>query len=482
MRAAAICYNSDMIALLPKTRRFLRPLLIITAVLCIAHLVSSGSFRRPREFRRPLDLDRPSCRIGVLAGYSSETVSRNVFPSARIVPFREFDEAYMSLLGGRIEAFVYSEHTLNVALRAYPQRLQMLEEPLAQNPSVVLVATNRPELVTKLNAFIRGYRRSGYYDEMYARWCLCDAYVPMPHIPEADGSRGVLRIGTSGTEEPTSFIDDKGELTGFDIEFIRRFAQVNRLKPQIVCLPDDEILDELRACRLDIVIDNYNVSEVSGGALVSDVYLDSDMRVLVRNPRGRALPLGSNRLGYAKRFIADPRIGLFVVGFLTTLALTFLSAFFGFLFAGAFLAVNRRSPRSLQNLLDTLMDAVRMLPPPVILLAIGSILLTSSAEWVTAVVSFAIWFASFIIKPGFLVRSKDDLRIWLNISRVKLVELMQWTSVVGSINLCDLTMAGDIVCGRSVAAFGPLVSIAAAYCLMNWIVDRGICLLERRFT
>ena len=53
---------------------------------------------------------------------------------------------------------------------------------------------------------------------------------------------------------------------------------------------------------------------------------------------------------------------------------------------------------------------------------------------------------------------------------------------VGSVSVCDLTMAADIVCGRTFAAFGPLLSVAAAYCLMNWIVDRTVAYVERKLS
>ena len=449
---------------------------VVATLLAIAHLASAAKYSRPEEFKRPSDLNRADCRVGVLAGHDSERVSRQVFPQAQIVGFSEFDDAFMALLAGRIEGFVYNEHVLNVALRAYPNRLKVLDESIARAPSVVLVSTNRPDLVTKLNTFIRNYRKVGYYDDMFLRWCQSDEYVPMPVIPEPDGSHGVIRIGTSGTEEPSSFVDDSGELVGFDIEFIRRFAQVNRLKPLISCRPDDEILDELAKGELDIVIDDYNANEVEKGVLMSDGYFDSDTKVLVRGGDAGGMMLGSTRLGFSKVLIKDPRIRLFVVGFFTTLSLTFLSAILGFVFAAVLHLANLRAPAFIQKAIATVLEVVRLLPPPVVILTVGCAILTSASMWVVAVMAFSFWFAAFLVPAG------DGVRAWLRVSRVKLVELVQWTSVVGSVSVCDLTMAADIVCGRTFAAFGPLLSVAAAYCLMNWIVDRTVAYVERKLS
>ena len=113
---------------------------VVATLLAIAHLASAAKYSRPEEFKRPSDLNRADCRVGVLAGYDSERVSRQVFPQAQIVGFSEFDDAFMALLAGRIEGFVYNEHVLNVALRAYPNRLKVLDESIARAPSVVLVS------------------------------------------------------------------------------------------------------------------------------------------------------------------------------------------------------------------------------------------------------------------------------------------------------------------------------------------------------
>ena len=454
--------------------RILIPVAIL-AVAAVAHLVGEGSYERPAAFSKPAELDRSDCRVGVLAGYDSEAVSRRVFPHARIVGFKEFDDAFMALLAGQIEGFVYNEHVLNVGLRAYPNRFKILDEPLSRTPSVVLVSKKRPELVDRLNAFIRTYRRLGIYADMFTRWCQADEFVPMPEIPEYPATNGVLRIGTSGTEEPSSFWTDSGELVGFDIEFARRFAQYLRLKPEIVCRPDDQILGELAAGELDMVIDDYNANETEPGMLVSDGYFDSDMKVLVKGGDDSGLMLGSTRLGYTRRLIRDPRVALFVSGFLTTLALTLVSALVGTLFAlplGALLRRLRGVPRTV---VSGFLEVIRLLPPPVVLLLFGCVVLSSASAWTVAVGAFAFWFASFVAPV-----TGGEIRSAIPVVKTKLIELMQWTSVVGTLSICDLTMAADLVCGKSLAALGPLVSVAAAYLLMNWIVKEIGDFLERK--
>ena len=130
---------------------------------------------------------------------------------------------------------------------------------------------------------------------------------------------------------------------------------------------DDEILKELAAGELDVVIDDYNANEVEAGMLVSDGYFDSDMKVLVRNSGALGMMLGSTRLGFSATLIKDPRIRVFVIGFFTTLGLTVLSAFFGFVFAWAILLVRHYAPGFVRSAIDSIQEVIRLLPPPVVM-------------------------------------------------------------------------------------------------------------------
>ena len=455
-------------------QRVLIPVCIVAAI-AVAHLIGAGVYERPKDITRVAQLDCADCRVGVLAGYASERVARESLPHARIVGFHEFDDAFTALLAGRVEAFVYNEHVLNVGLRTYPNRFRILDEVLAREPSVVLVSKKRVDLMPGLNRFIRGLRASGIYDDMFTRWCQSDEYVPMPEIGEGVGTNGVLRVGTSGTEEPSSFVDDTGALTGFDVEFIRRFARFMRMKLEISCLADDEIVAALGRNEVDLVIDDFGASEAEQGTLVSDGYFDSDMKVMVRAAQVGDLMLGSKRLGYTSRLIKDPRIALFVRGFLTTLALTILAALFGTLFACVAWKIRRHVPEIVQKGVDGLLDVIRLLPPPVVVILFTSVLMADYSVWAIVVGAFSFWFGAFIVPAV-----HGGPRSWVPVVKNKLIELMQWTSIVGYVGVCDLTMAADLVCGKSLAALGPLVSVAAAYCLMNWIVERLGEFVERK--
>jgi len=449
----------------------------VLAVLALAHLISAGVRPRPQEAMTLDDLDRADCRVGIVADHDSAKVARATFANARLVSFADPEDAVVALLAGRLDGVVHDEHVLNVRARVYPNRLKVLDEELAQSPAVVVVSKRRPELQAALNRFIRSCQAVGLYDDMLVRWCQGDRYVAMPKIPEPKRTEGVLRVGTSALEEPSSFCDDAGELTGFDIEFVRRFAQMMRYELRLECRPADKLREALEAGNLDLIVSDCKAHDMPPDALVSDTYFDTDVKVLVRAGDDAGCMLGSARLGWSGRLIRDPRLALFATGALTTLALALLAAVVGLVFTVGFHLLARRfTGAAFRGTLDFLLETARVLPPPIVLLAFGCLLTGAWAGWFVAVLALALRFAAYV-EPTFFA----DRRTAIRTATARLVELVQWTSVVGILGVCDLTQATDLVCGRSPVALGALVSVAAAYGLVAWLVKRAGEWLERTY-
>ncbi|MDE0391243.1 MAG: transporter substrate-binding domain-containing protein [Rhodospirillales bacterium] len=72
---------------------------------------------------------------------------------------------------------------------------------------------------------------------------------------------GTLRVGTVGDYPPFNYIDDAGELTGFDIDIARALCE--RLKAR--CLfqrhPWSMLIPELRAGTFDAIVASMSITE-----------------------------------------------------------------------------------------------------------------------------------------------------------------------------------------------------------------------------
>lgn len=257
--------------------------------LALALLLAGCANPRPSAFKHPYDLNNPRCRIGVLAESDGERIGRKIFNKAEIVPFDDIRNSALQLLSEKIDGIIYDEHVLRLAQWNYPDRFEILEQPLDTDPSVIGVSATRPDLLAKLNRFIADARESGLYDEMFLRWChdpgRAAANLPvLPDAPEMPKDAPVIRVGTDPIQVPNSFFDDDGNLRGYDVEFIRRFAVANGFVIQFEFAPEQDLLEQLGRAELDVVVANLAREDFRGGILWTDGYLDSDIMMMVKIP------------------------------------------------------------------------------------------------------------------------------------------------------------------------------------------------------
>jgi len=461
-------------------RRPLAAAFIVLAALAAVFLGCEGDYHRPKGFLTLESLNRPDCRLGVFKGTGPAAIAHAFFPNADIVTFDDVSAAGAAMLGGRLEGFIGAEHFLHVFCRRYPYRFRIMDDPIEQQPSRVMVAAKNAKLLEAVNAFIVDYKCSGVYDDMFLRWCLADENVPMPAIPES-GTNGVLRVGTSGLIEPASFIGQDGKLTGYDVEFALRLGYALGKTVEFHLDPGRGHLAALQSGRVDVVIDNINIPTPPPGVAASDGYLDADTKVLIAEVQPeledhlRGMMLEGTQFGIADALIGDLRVRLFVNGFVNTASISLLAALLGFWIARLVAKLDRLSPRAVQNFIGLVINIIRWTPPLVLLLVTYDGILPGSYPWLTAVVAFAIWFAAFL-EP---VAANDPLA-WLPVLRLRLPGLLQWTCVVGYINVFDLTMAVDLLCGRSSRGLIPLVAVALVYGLWSWLLDWGAGWYEKR--
>ena len=60
--------------------------------------------------------------------------------------------------------------------------------------------------------------------------------------------------------------------------------------------------------------------------------------------------------------------------------------------------------------------------------------------------------------------------------------LLKETSVAGYITVLELTRAGDLIRSRTMEAFFPLISVAAIYFLLTFLMTRIARRMDRSFT
>jgi cystine transport system substrate-binding protein len=73
--------------------------------------------------------------------------------------------------------------------------------------------------------------------------------------------KGQITVGLEGTYPPFSFQNDKGELSGFEVEFAQVLAKELGVKANIIPGKWDGLLASLESKRVDVVINQVTISE-----------------------------------------------------------------------------------------------------------------------------------------------------------------------------------------------------------------------------
>ena len=95
---------------------------------------------------------------------------------------------------------------------------------------------------------------------------------------------GKLLIGTEGTYPPFTFHDDKGDLTGFDVEIAKEVAKRLGVEPEFKETQWDSLFAGLDAKRYDMIINQVGIRDDRKEKYdFSDPYITSTAVLIIRN-------------------------------------------------------------------------------------------------------------------------------------------------------------------------------------------------------
>ena len=195
-------------------------LIILLCVLCLL----AGCNKKRDEIKSIDDLGKPGQRIGVMLNCPEESLLREKYPEAEIVPYKDVPFAFKEVTQGRVDCLVYARICMELAIERGTSGVKILDGTVNTNKIVCPVSplTKIPDLMEKLNTFIAEKKADGTLDDMYDRWVIQED-ESMPEIPKAKDPKFTLKVGTAGIAEPYTYY--KGDqLNGYDIELAYRFA------------------------------------------------------------------------------------------------------------------------------------------------------------------------------------------------------------------------------------------------------------------
>lgn len=284
--------------------------LVVVSIGFLTLLAGEGCGGRPATPIHSLeDLNQP----GMIIGGETETVSlrmgQEALPNAKVASFATPADAYAALLAGRIDAVAYDRPPLDYAA-TQNDKYVVLPQTVGDGHIAVGAPLGNTELMAQINEFIALYRAEHSYEDMCTKWngalkpvdpnsksCYEDMYnrwvntidpgmpdIPKPANPINKGKP--LVVGNDPQNLPMSFMKGDGEMSGFDTEFVMRFALWANVEYRFELLFYDALFPAVESKKLDFAVGNLDKTpERAETMLFSDDYIECPAGIMILKSR-----------------------------------------------------------------------------------------------------------------------------------------------------------------------------------------------------
>ncbi len=456
---------------------------------------------------------------GVTTGTPQDQIVRENIPGAKLKYFNNIADLTLALKSKKVDFITLSTVNYYGLLEQYPEFGYL--DVVMQTYDVGSIFPKNDEgsrLCAKLNQYIQEIKDNGKLEQLQNYWLHPRDWKGIS-IPKT-GENGVLRMATSNTFKPFSFML-KGKNAGFDIAVIAGFCEEYGYGLEIENVDFSGALSGIAAGKYDLAAGQISwTAERAKSVLYSDFYYtqkmvpilvatDVDSPYLVSAGEAQKSKVSGILSSIRRTLLDESRWKSILQGLGITLIITLagfaLANLLGVLFCG--LAMSKRRPmRWIAGIYSGLMQG---LPMVVVLMILYYVIFTHSRSNVTvAVIGFGMVFGAYLaqlFQSGINSVDKGQweaaLAMGLNKPQAfrgivlpqavrhmlpayfsNLISLLKGTAIVGYIAITDLTKVGDIIRSNTYEAVVPLMTVALIYLALAGLILLGMNLIQRRLT
>ena len=231
------------------------------------------------EIRTESDLD--GRQVSVLLGSIQEQYVHNQRGIDGVLSFNSVIDALESVLRGKSDGF-FIDDLFAIEPLALHSELDTISTAMPASDISVCFSFENRELSQQFKGFFDILKESGDNDEMIARWM--DIKSPDRHrdIPAAD-SGTPIKVAVLGTVPPYNFMLD-GELDGYEVELMRRFAFYAKRPVEFEVMDFGAIIPSLVSNKIDAAISTIARTEERQKMIIQVPYYTSHTVVIIRKP------------------------------------------------------------------------------------------------------------------------------------------------------------------------------------------------------
>lgn len=221
--------------------------------------------------------------VGILIGGAPEPV----LPMFGAVPayYQDITAAVEDVRNGRIAGFCLDLSVLKImTYEKGNEDMEVIEIPTSffLAPHGAFTTYNNRALMDEFNAFVAKAKADGTFDEMQKRWFMGtpDLNAPMPKLTYS-GKKGVLHVATTGTTVPFDFVGASGELKGYSIELMNRFAAYAGYTVKYHPMEFGALIPAVVGGKADMAISNISITEErKKSVLFSDPIFEDQLAII----------------------------------------------------------------------------------------------------------------------------------------------------------------------------------------------------------
>ena len=269
--------------------------------------------------------------IGVQTAVLYEELIQDRVPDSTIQYYTMPNDMILALTSGKVDAYLIEEVSFGVQKKNHPE-LEVIEEPAGYISATCIIGENERQdvLLSQLNQFIADSWENGLLDELYDYW-IAD-FDPVNDTCDTTGftgENGTIAVAVEGGYEPFSFISN-GQISGFDVDFICRFARAYGYTPEFYEVPFEAIAPGVESGKYDIGMNIVVSAERNETGTLSDVYYTTPIRLVILGEDESGLSFFEQIAdSFYKTFIRENRWQLFIQGAGITILITVASILAG---------------------------------------------------------------------------------------------------------------------------------------------------------
>ena len=232
--------------------------------------------------------DLEGAKIAVQEGTTGNDVA-DAIPDAEVSAFKAAAQCGMELINGRVDCVIIDTNPAKALVDANPDKLMMLDFPASEESETYAIATQKNDegaaLAEEFNAAMATLKENGTFDALVDKYISKNEDAVLPELKTVENPKGTLVMGTNCEFEPFEYLDENGEPTGFDVDYVKYLCAEMGYEVTIENMDFDALIPALQSGRIDFIAAGLTRNEErEQNANFTDGYYEAVQSIVVAVP------------------------------------------------------------------------------------------------------------------------------------------------------------------------------------------------------